>query len=123
MDSQNSTVSGGSNYQPNTPPTSAPSGKNIPMGVLAYIGPLVIVSYITAKDDPFVKFHIKQGLVIFVIEVGVWVLGMIMWQLYPLLSIINLAALVFSVLGIINVVKGEEKELPLIGQFSKYFPI
>ena len=34
------------------------------MAVLSYIGPLVIVSYIVANNDPFVKFHIKQGLVL-----------------------------------------------------------
>jgi len=93
------------------------------MGILAYLGPLVIVSYITSKDNPFVKFHIKQGLVLLVIEVGVWIIGSMMWQLWMFLNLINLATLVFTVLGIVNVVQGKQKELPLIGGFSKYFPI
>lgn len=97
--------------------------KNVLMAVLAYIGPLVIVSYVTAKDDAFVKFHIAQGLVLFVIEVGVWVLGMMMWQLWPLFSIINLATFILSIIGIINAVKGKEEELPLVGKFSKHFPL
>lgn len=97
--------------------------KNVLMAVLAYIGPLVIVSYVTAKDDAFVKFHIKQGLVLFAIELVVWVLGMMLWQLWPLLSIVNLATIILSIIGIINAVKGKEEELPVVGKFSKHFPL
>ncbi|MEK7585574.1 MAG: DUF4870 domain-containing protein [Patescibacteria group bacterium] len=93
------------------------------MAILAYIGPLVIVSYLVAKDDPFVKFHIKQGLVLLVIEVIVWMLGMGMYGLWPILRLVNLATLVLAIVGIINVTKNQEKELPLVGQFAKHFPI
>ena len=93
------------------------------MGILAYLGPLVIVSYLTSKDDPFVKFHIKQGLVLLVIEVMVWFLGMIIWPLVMILWIVNLATLILSIVGIINVTQGKEKNLPLVGSYSKYFKI
>ena len=96
-------------------------GKNVPMGVLAYIGTLVIISYLVDKDDSFVKFHIKQGLVLLVIEVIVWFLGMGLWMLWPLLYLINLATIVLAIIGIINAVKGREKELPLVGSFAKHF--
>lgn len=96
-------------------------GKNVLMAILAYIGPLVIISYVAAKDDPFVKFHIKQGLVLFVIEVAVWVLGMMMWRVWPILSIINFATFVLSVVGIVHAMKEKEEELPIVGRFSKYF--
>ncbi len=101
--------------------------KNTLMGVLAYLGPLVIVSYIVAKDDPFVKFHIKQGLVLFVVEVALWVLSSMFWvmfyQFWMLYQLINLAIIVLSIIGIVNVVQGKEKELPLVGQFGKSFNI
>lgn len=99
------------------------AGQNTLMGILSYVGPLVIVSYLTAKDDPFVKFHIKQGLVLLVIEAAVWILGMFMWQLWMLLNLVNLATLILSIVGIVNVVQGNQKELPLVGGFSKNFPI
>ena len=111
---------------PTQSPPVSPLGpsKNIAMAVLAYIGPLVIISYLTAKDDMFVKFHIKQGLVLFVAEIVLWFVGMTMfYSLWMILNLINLGLLVFSILGIINAVQGQEKELPLVGQFSKYFPI
>ncbi len=93
------------------------------MAILAYIGPLVIVSYLTAKDQPFVKFHIKQGLVLLVIEVIVYMLGMGMYGLWPIPRLINLAMLILSIIGIVNVTKNLEKELPLVGQFAKHFNI
>ncbi|MFA6896654.1 MAG: DUF4870 domain-containing protein [Candidatus Paceibacterota bacterium] len=91
------------------------------MGILAYIGPLVIVSYLVAKDDPFVKFHIKQGLVLIVIELIAWVLSSMFWRFFMFMNLVNLAVLIFAIIGILNVTQGKEKELPLIGQFSKYF--
>ncbi len=95
---------------------------NTLMGVLAYLGPLVIVSYLVAKDDPFVKFHIKQGLVLLVIQVVLWVLmPMMVWGLWSLMRLINLAVAVLAIIGIINVVQKKEKELPLVGSFASYF--
>ena len=93
------------------------------MAVLAYLGILVIIPFLMAKDDAFVKYHIKQGLVLVVIELVVYVVGMMMWALLPILGIINLAVLVLAIIGIVNVVQGNEKELPLVGSFSKHFNI
>ncbi len=100
--------------------SSAPS-KNTLMGVLAYIGPFVIIPFLTSKNDPFVKFHIKQGLVLFVIEILLWLLSMFMWPLWMIWQIINFATIILSIIGIINVSQGKEKELPLVGGYSKHF--
>lgn len=97
--------------------------KNIAFGVLAYLGPLLIISYLVARDDAFVRFHIRQGLVILTIDIVMWVLGMTLWILFPLISLINIAMLVFAVLGIINVIQGKERELPFIGKYSSYFKL
>lgn len=91
------------------------------MGVLAYIGILVIIPYLMAKDDPVVKFHIKQGLVLVVIELIMWVAVSMVYILAPIAMLVNLATLVLSIIGIINVVQGNQKELPFVGQFSKHF--
>ena len=95
------------------------------MAVLAYIGPLVIVSYLVANKNPFVKFHIKQGLVLFAISIICWFLRMAVYSyaFWSILNIVNLAILVLAIIGIVNVVNGKEKELPVVGQFSKHFPI
>lgn len=95
--------------------------QGVVMAVLAYIGPLVIVSYIMGKDNPFVKYHIKQGLVLLVLEVGLWFVGKMLFFLWPLIGIVNLALLVLAIVGIINAVNKKEKELPLVGSFAKHF--
>ncbi len=97
--------------------------KNVLMGILSYLGLLVIISYALAKDDPFVRFHMKQGFVLLAIEIVVWLVGVMLWQLWPLIDIIDLAVLVLSIVGIINVVQGNKKELPLVGKYASYVKI
>lgn len=117
MDTQNNTAP-----EQNNPAQDAANKKTL-MGILSYIGPLVIVSFIVSKNDPFVKFHIKQGLVVFSMEVIVWIIGMIIPILWPLLNIVSIINFILSILGIINVVKEKEKALPVVGKFSSYFSI
>ena len=112
--------------QPSTPPgmPASPQMDNTAvMGILAYLGPLIIVSYLMANSNPFVKFHIKQGLVLVIIELVVYVVGMFTWMLWPLWQLINLGVLILAIIGIVNVVQKQEKELPLVGNFAKSFNI
>ncbi len=99
-------------------PTNA-GQKNTLMALLCYLGILVVIPLLTdAKSDPFVKFHIKQGLVLLITEVILMFIGMVPfigWMLYPLLA---LACLVLAIIGIVNAVSGEEKALPIIGQYA-----
>ncbi len=94
--------------------------KNL-MAILCYLGILVVIPLLTAKDDPFVKFHIKQGLVLLIASVinifismvpfiG-WVVGFVIW----------IIILVLAIMGILNVLGGKQKPLPVIGQFAKKF--
>ncbi len=108
----------------NQPTMTSPGLKNNTlMGILAYMGPLVIISYITAKEVPFVKFHIKQGLVLLVLEIIIWISGMIMYQLWMVWQIINFFVIILAILGIINASQGKEKNLPLVGSYAKHFNI
>lgn len=96
--------------------------KNTGMAIVAYI--LFFIPLLTdAKDDPFVKFHVKQGLVLFIFAVVVNVLGTIIPFLgwFLILPVGSVATLVFLVLGVMHAVNGEEKELPLIGKYANQF--
>jgi len=89
------------------------------MGILAYFGPLVLVPILAAKESPFARFHSNQGLILCIIWFAVVILSFILpWQLAFLCSLLYLAIGVFAIIGIINAVKGEAKELPLIGSFK-----
>lgn len=97
--------------------------KNTFMAILSYIGPLVIIPFLTAKDDPFVYFHIRQGLMLFIAEVALWFLMATFWFLFPIWQIINLVIFVLAVIGIINAIGGKEKELPIVGKYAKSIKI
>lgn len=98
------------------------SEKNTLMAILSYLGPLVIVSYIAAKDEPFVKFHIRQGLILLILWVAVWFASSTFWWfgLWMIWNLVRFALFVFAVIGIVNAVQGKEKGLPLIGSFARY---
>jgi len=96
------------------------------MAVFAYLWVLILIPFLTdAKNDPFVKFHLRQGLALIIFDVVAWFIVMLIgW--FPIIGwlitwILWLASLVFVIIGIVNVVNGNEKELPLIGQYAKHF--
>jgi uncharacterized membrane protein len=104
--------------QPQQPESK--KGKNTGMAVVAYI--IFFIPLLTdAKDDPFVKFHVKQGLVLFVCSVMLWFIIQAIPLLWILSPLFNLAILVLVIMGIINAVNGAEKQLPLIGSFAEKF--
>lgn len=108
-----------------TPAAEAPQDNTTLMSILAYIGILVLIPYFTAKENPVVKFHIRQGLVLLVIEAAVFVGNEIMWGhiLSPVFALINIGTLVLSIIGIVHVLNKKQEELPFIGQYAKHFTI
>ncbi len=115
MDSQNNQ----NQNQNSSRPSQNASSNNMLLGILAYLGPLVIISYLLGKDNDFVKFHVKQGLIVFGIEVIGWLLTDMMYSFYMFGNILHLATLILSIIGIINVVQNNKKELPLVGGLVK----
>ena len=105
---------------PNPAPSSTPQNNTL-MAVLSYIGPLVFIPYLTAKNDPFVKFHIKQGLVLIVIEILIFAANLVAPFFMIIFGLINLGTFILSIVGIVWAVQGKEKELPLVGQFASHF--
>jgi len=100
--------------------TGGGEGKNIGMAVLCYIWILVLVPLLTdAKNDPFVKFHIKQGLVLLIVSI---IAGAIYW--IPIIGwLIGICVFIVWLIGIINAASGKEEKLPVIGQFADKFNI
>jgi uncharacterized membrane protein len=98
-------------------------GKNINMMALfSYLWILIIIPFLTdAKKDPFVKYHLKQGLVLVIFEVVGMFIGIIPFIGWLVAWIMWLASFVLAIIGIMNVVNGHEKELPVIGQYAKSF--
>jgi len=85
---------------------------------LSYIGVLCLIPLLTKKDDAFVFFHAKQGLVLFIVEVitaFVAIIPVLGWIIAPMASLLWVA---LSIIGIINITNGEKKELPILGKYA-----
>src|SRR3989339_2176447 len=98
--------SGQQSQQPGAKPGK---GKNTMMAVIAYI--VFFIPLLTdAKNDPFVKYHVKQGIVLLVSAIIAWLiiqtLPVIGLVIAPLLDVV---IIVLLIIGIINAVKGVEK--------------
>ena len=100
------------------------------MAVLSYLGILVLVPILAAKDSPFAKFHATQGLNLLIVSVA-WsivsgiigaILGAIgvtflsvLWSIITWL--VSIVIFLTMVIGILNAAQGKAKELPVIGGF------
>lgn len=92
--------------------------KNKVMGILAYI--LFFVPLLAARDSRFAMYHANQGLILFIVALGVNIVGGVIPVIGALLIIPlgNLCVFVLMILGIINAANGKQAPLPLIGNFQ-----
>lgn len=92
--------------------------------LLAYLVIGIIWFFVDEKMrvNEFAKYHVKQALVLVIASLaGHLVLGLIPILGWVILPIFSLGILALGVIGIINAVNGEKKELPIIGQFADKF--
>ncbi len=91
------------------------------IAALSYLGILVLVPLLAKKDSPFCQFHAKQGLILLIAWIVIGVVSVI-----PVLGwIIGILGSIFLfvlfIVGLVNSLSGQAKELPLIGQFGSKF--
>ena len=94
---------------------------------LAYIGPLFLIGLFSdIRSNPTLRFHLNQGLVLFICEFAGLVLhsivnallgGIILLNIIPalLFFLVGLGSLVLSLIGIFNVATDKLNVLPFIG--------
>ncbi len=85
--------------------------------LLAYLSVLCIIPLVFKKDNHFSLFHGKQGLIIFVGEVAVFILQII---LGPWIWKLGMFALgIFSLIGIVAVLRDHYLKLPIIWDIAE----
>lgn len=93
------------------------------VGVLSYLSVLVLIAYSMADKDPRLTFHVKQGALLCIAEIAALIIFQTaLFMLMPLLAVLNILFFVLSVIGIMNVLKGKNKTLPLIGHLANHLP-
>ncbi len=86
---------------------------------IGYLGILCLIPLLLAKDSKFAQHHGKQGLVILLAWILLWVgniipvLGQIVWALGSILLFMLI------IMGIVNAANGKMWELPVLGKFAK----
>jgi len=93
--------------------------------VLAYLGILCLVPFLTVKDSEFVKWHAKQGLVLMI----AWIPLMVVLVLVSMIPFIGwligclapVGVLALSIIAIMKALKGERWRIPLIADLSEKF--
>ena len=101
--------------------------------ILSYIGPLFLISlFVEQKDDPGVKLHCGQGMLLFVTEIILSiVLGVVCaillfvpfigWIIATLLSAVcSIGLLVLAIIGIVNAATDKDVPVPVIGGLAFY---
>ena len=90
------------------------------LSAIGYIGLLFLVPYLVKPKDKFAVFHANQGLLLLIATVVINAIGSIIpvigW--FIVLPLGGIFTLVLFILGVISAIKGEEKRLPLIGNFD-----
>ncbi len=107
--------------------------RNKAMGVLSYIGILVLIPLIAGdKQSQYVKQHVNQGLILYILSKIIdFIEGDWFWGIHSFFhfggnlfswafDIIDLALLILLIMGIVTACRGERRELPFIGKI-KFF--
>jgi len=99
-------------------PEKAPPNENV-YAVLAYLWILCLVPLLLKKDDEFILFHAKQGLMLFILEVAIGIIAVIPFLGWLIGIVGTLLCGVLSIMGIIQVLMGNEWKIPVIGDWAE----
>lgn len=88
--------------------------------LLSIIGVLIV--YLTdKKKNPFVMYHTKQSLALFILSAVISAVGSIIpiigW--FAIFPIGQLFVIILWIFGMMNALKGVKKPLPLIGEYAE----
>lgn len=89
------------------------------ISAIGYLGILCLLPLLLRRDSEFAQHHGKQGLLLFVVWLVLWVgnivpfFGQIAWVLG------SIALVILGIMGIINALQGKKWEMPLLGPYAK----
>jgi fumarate reductase subunit D len=89
------------------------------MAAMSYLGILALVPLVINGRDPYVGFHARQGLILWIWEVlavfslAIPVVGRIFFQISSMICFI------LSVAGLLSVLLGKAWKLPIVGNWAE----
>ena len=118
--------------------------KNKGLSLFSYLGILLLIPLFAAKDSKFARFHINQGLTLFLAGSAVdlvwgilskmigivrysfpgmafyWIGTVIYWVFAIVFGLIGIALAVLAIIGIVNACSGKAKTLPVLGNLHLF---
>ena len=100
--------------------------KNKGISLLSYLGILFLIPWLARPQSRYARFHVNQGIVLFLAELVVRaaegilkaLLGnSVLWTPFGIAFwVIGILLFVLMIIGIVNALNGNAKELPIIGK-------
>ena len=79
---------------------------------MSYVWILSVFVFFWKKDSPFVRFHAKQGLVLFIAS-------LVFWGIPFIGQLLELAVLALCAMGFMAAAQGQMKDLPIVGPAAR----
>lgn len=86
--------------------------QNRDIAALSYVWILSLVTYFAKRDSAYVRFHARQGIVLFILSILVWMIPYVG-------RLLEIGVLILAVLGFLNAAQGQWGELPLVGPLAR----
>ncbi len=85
------------------------------VAALSYVGILFLIPLLIAKESEFAKFHVRQGIILFIIEV------IISFSFFHRMTGTIISAVIFvaCVVCVVQTLQGKKWELPLLGKYAQ----
>ena len=97
--------------------------EGVPFAILAYFGPLCLIPLFVKKKNRFAAFHTRQGLVLFIGEVGGLIINIIPLLGQIICLVVFLVCGVFSLIGIVQALFGKYWDMPIVTKVAAKFKI
>lgn len=105
---------------PQKPDSTTGVSENMLFAALSYVGVLVLIPLLLRRDDPYVSFHAKQGLVILI---G-FVIALLAARWAPVVgNVLFLILLLVDVVALVQALLGRWWKIPLLGLVADMFRI
>jgi uncharacterized membrane protein len=88
------------------------------IAAISYLGILCLVPLLLKKDDAYAQHHGKQGLVLLIGWVAIWMISLIPILGWFIGLFAGIALLILSIMGVLKALAGEKWVMPVIGKYA-----
>lgn len=91
--------------------------------IFSYLGILVFIPLLLYdKRDDFMRFHLRQGLAFFAVELLLMLITWMLWLLEPLTHVLQIIVFIAALIALVKAVLGQKWNVPYLHHVIKYIP-